>query len=113
MSDEINITNNNDEKNHENKCLCQSKGFRKFLVIALGTFVGVYCALCLFAALHRPPMMPPMGFRGYPMQGVQRECPCKTMHHHHFKYDNGDKKVVPHNDRTQAPFDSQRTETIE
>ena len=42
------------------ECFCQSKGFRKFLTTALGTFVGVYCALSLFAALHKPPMPPKM-----------------------------------------------------
>ena len=40
------------------KCLCQSKEFRDFLKIALGSFVGVFCALSLFAALHKPPMPP-------------------------------------------------------
>ena len=51
MSDEIKTEN-------ENNCFCKSKGFRKFLITALGTFVGVFCALSLFTALHRPPMMP-------------------------------------------------------
>ena len=68
---------NTEEK--EKTCFCQSKAFRNFLTIAFGTFVGVYCALCLFAALHRPPMMPPM--RGFHNGG----CPIQIMHHkHHF-----------------------------
>ena len=48
-------------EHHEEKCncICHSKGFRKFVVIALGTFVGVFCALSLFAALHKPPMIMP------------------------------------------------------
>ena len=31
---------------------------KKFVVVALGTFVGVYAALSLFVATHRPPMRP-------------------------------------------------------
>ena len=40
------------------KCICCSEGFRDFLKIALGSFVGVFLALTLFAALHKPPMPP-------------------------------------------------------
>jgi len=59
----------------DEKCFCKSKGFRKFLTIALGTFVGVYCALSLFTALHKPPMMP-MRYMGF------RPAPCPCMYHH-------------------------------
>lgn len=49
-----------EEQNYETQeqcnCICKSKGFRKFLIVALGSFVGVFCALSLFAALHKPPM---------------------------------------------------------
>lgn len=45
------------EEKHE--CLCQKKWFRKFLVIASGTFVGAFLALSLFAALNKPPMPMP------------------------------------------------------
>ena len=38
-------------------CICCSEGFRDFLKIALGSFVGVFLALSLFAALHKPPVM--------------------------------------------------------
>ena len=55
MSEEHNV----EVKEEKCNCLCHSKGFRKFLVIATGTFVGVYCALCLFTAIHRPPMPAP------------------------------------------------------
>lgn len=61
----------------EEKCLCQSKAFRKFVTIALGTFVGVFCALSLFAALHKPPMMTPA-----PYGPMMRPCHCGC--HHHF-----------------------------
>lgn len=40
----------------EKKCICQSEEFKKFLIVAFGSFVGVFLALSLFAALHKPPM---------------------------------------------------------
>ena len=62
------------------RCFCKSKGFRKFLVVTTGTFVGVFLALSLFTALHKPPMPALM------------PCPCEyhqmaKPHHnggHHF-----------------------------
>jgi hypothetical protein len=75
MSDEIREEQKGTE---ECKCICQSKAFRKFLVIALGSFVGVFCALSLFAALHRPPMPAPcpcgieMGMRPPIQQNFER-----------------------------------------
>ena len=107
MSDEIKT----EEK--ECKCFCRSEGFRKFLIIALGTFVGVYCALSLFAALHRPPMMPPMhGPYGF---GGMRGCPQQMMHHHNFvkpgRFDRGDFKQIPPKDfGKKAPFEARRAE---
>ena len=105
MTEEIKTT-------EEKTCFCQSKGFRKFLTIALGTFVGVYCALSLFAALHRPPMMPPMGPYGFHRGG----CPMQMMHHkHHFdkigRPDRGDfQKKAPKGIERKAPFEAQRPE---
>ena len=64
-------------------CICQSKGFRKFLTIALGSFVGVFCALSLFAALHKPPM--PYG----PYGVAPIMCPCHCKMHHFNKFDRG------------------------
>ena len=110
MSDEIKITNNNghDENNHEHdeKCFCKSKGFKKFLTIALGTFVGVYCALCLFSALHKPPMImgPQGGFGGAP---IARPCPCKTMHHYHIKHNNLEPREMQDAHGRTAPFEVQ------
>ena len=66
LSDEIKI-----EEEKKCNCFCHSKGFRKFLVVAAGTFVGVYLALSLFAAIHKPPMPVPM-----PMPAP---CPCQQM----------------------------------
>ena len=65
MTDENKII----EEKHE--CLCQKKWFRKFLVIASGTFVGVFLALSLFTALNKPPMPMPCPC-GAP-------CPCQQM----------------------------------
>ena len=48
-------------------CLCKNKYFRKFVVVAAGTFVGAFLALSLFAALNKPPQPMPM-----PMP-----CPCQ------------------------------------
>ena len=103
MSDEIKVT---EEK--ECKCFCHSKGFRKFLTIALGTFVGVYAALCLFTALHKPPMMPPMAGP----YGFQGGCPCAIMQHHH-KHFKGDKqgdfqKHQPREVGQRVPFEAPR-----
>ena len=88
----------------ECKCFCKSEGFRKFVVVALGTFVGVYCALTLFAATHRPPM-PPCAFGP---QGGMRGCPVKIIHQHF------NKQIPPRADFQRpdgfqkAPFDAQR-----
>ncbi len=91
--------------------MCQSEGFRKFLTIALGTFVGVYCALSLFAAIHKPPvMMPPCaGFN--PPPAPQMQCPFKQRHHFHkgqfpgnFKFNPADKFQKGH----PAPFDTDK-----
>ena len=51
----------------ECNCFCRSEGFRNFVVTALGTFVGVYMALALFSAIHKPPMPCPCQFK-HPMQ---------------------------------------------
>ena len=108
MSDEVKITN---ETKEENKCFCQSKGFRKFLVIALGTFVGVYAALCLFAALHRPPMPPKAFGYGAPMPPAI-QCPCRHHHMHHFdkaqRGDRGDFHKPDRGGKNPAPFEIKR-----
>lgn len=69
----------------EEKCLCQSKWFKKFMIIALGSFVGVFLALSLFSALHNPPMMYP-GHYGCP-------CGCQMMmkHQQHHHFDRGER----------------------
>ena len=95
----------------EETCFCKSKEVRKFLTIALGTFVGVFSAMSLFAALHKPPMMIPTHFRG-PMM---RPCPCHV--HHHF--DNGrrgdfhKKYMKVHCDKKMEKFEKKEFKKIE
>ncbi len=98
MSDEI--------KHADHECICKSHGFKKFLTVALGSFVGVYCALCLFCAIHKPipPIMPPnpyiMPIAGYT---AHCDCPChkkmmgKMMKYHYeqmLKENNDLKKEI-------------------
>ncbi len=107
MSEELKLT---EEK--EPKCFCQSKGFRKFLVIALGTFVGVYSALSLFAAIHKP-QIPPCPFGGFyaPPAPMAAPCPFKN-HREHFDKgfigDRGDFQKAVRGDKKIAPFDKDR-----
>ena len=70
----------------EKTCLCQSKGFKKFVIIAGGSFVGVFCALSLFAALHKPPMM----YGPFGPAPMMRTCPYHAHHvmkNRHYKGD--------------------------
>ena len=90
MTDENKIEVNNEIK-HE--CFCQSKWFRKFLTIALGTFVGVFCALSLFTALHKPPM-PPCPFANGPMMRPAMHCPHHFGHYKHMRGDFHHKKFM-------------------
>ena len=78
-----------EENERKEECLCKKKEFKDFLVVAFGSFVGVFCALSLFCALHKPPMMqmpfnPPMPLQQMPMMAPQmmgngfsmHNCPC-------------------------------------
>lgn len=59
MTDENkNLEEIKEEKNEVKKSSCLSEEFKKFIIVATGSFVGVFFALCLFTALHRPPMHP-------------------------------------------------------
>ena len=83
MSEEIKTT-------QENKCFCQSPFFKKFSAIALGTFVGGFCAISLFATLNKPPMMPMMmhksGYHYMMHKNHDCKCPChKKMMKKHFE----------------------------
>lgn len=107
MTEEIKVTNETEKKEGCN-CFCHSEGFRRFLTIALGTFVGVYAALSLFAATHRPPM--PFGGFGFGAPGFA-PCPYqKVIHHRHFKgHDVKFDKKVPGDFGRKAPFDAQKS----
>ena len=71
------MTEENKIQNVETKeCFCKSKSFRKFLITALGSFVGVFCALSLFAALHKPPVPP------CPCVKMMMRPPMHRMHHY-------------------------------
>ena len=83
MSEQKNV----EVEKKECNCFCKSEGFRNFVVIALGTFAGVYMALSLFTAIHKPPM----------------PCPCKFMHpmpmhmQGHFRHHGDFKKMEKYN----------------
>lgn len=109
MSDEVKVT---EEK--ECKCFCKSEGVRNFVTIALGTFVGVYSALSLFTAIHKPPMiMPPCPFAGGFGNPAPFATPCHFKHNKHhfnqgFKGDKGEFHKEFKGDRGPAPFDKDR-----
>ena len=67
------------EEQHREQCeyVCISKGFKNFLTITCGSFIGVFFALCLFGAIHTPPM-PPCPTYGMPM--YHHECHCRDHH---------------------------------
>lgn len=87
-----------EEQNFEVKeekcnCLCKSEYFRKFLIVTFGSFFGVFFALTLFAALHRPPV-PPMPMHGYDMRPpMHRHCDCDC--HRRGPHGEFHKKFVP------------------
>ena len=68
-------------------CFCKSKEFKKFLIVMFGSFFGVFFALSLFAAVHKPPV-PPM--HRYDMRPpMHRHCDCDRRGPHgefHKKY---------------------------
>ena len=76
----------------ECKCFCRSEGVRKFLIVALGTFVGMYAAMSLFAATHKPPMM-------------KRHCMHRPPIEHRADFARG-----PQGDMHRVKFDKQRFE---
>ena len=94
-------------------CICQSEYFKKFSCIALGTFVGGFCALNLFAALHKPPMMPmmPMGGMHKPHQQIMMH---KGFAHKHHPGCNCSKKMMmkKHFEK-RADFAKQMEEKLE
>ena len=60
-------------KEQKNECNCMfCKSVKKVLTIALGTFIGFYCAMSMFFALHRPPMMHHGHFYKKHHQGIEQ-----------------------------------------
>ena len=41
----------------EKECFCKSELVQRTIAVTIGSFIGVYLALSLFCAMHRPPMM--------------------------------------------------------
>ena len=93
MTNENKGVNEGVNKSVKNECFCQSKSFRKFLTIALGTFVGVFCALSLFAALHKP-KMPPCPFAYGHMMRPAMHCQHHFNHHRMHRGDFHHKKMI-------------------
>ena len=61
------------KKEEKFECSCEfCKATKKILTIALGTFIGFYCAMSLFFALHKPPMMHHGHFYKKHHQGIER-----------------------------------------
>lgn len=83
-------------KEEETKRFYLTKGFKKFLTVALGSFVGVFCALSLFALLHKPPMHP------------FAPCHCNDMRpaYHHFAGDKRGPKC--HKEHKKADFNNHK-----
>lgn len=109
MSEEI-------KNEEEKKCCCvckffKTEAFQKFLIVALGTFLGMFCAMSLFFALHKPPMM----HHGHHFRdgGANMERP---MGQHHFKehknFDKGEFMPKPNFDKPM-PADAPKPETAE
>ena len=57
------------EEKQECKCMLQCECFKKFLVVMMGSFIGVFFALSLFAAVNKPCPAMPKHF-GAPYYGV-------------------------------------------
>ena len=50
----------NEEVKNENKeqtCFCKSELVQRTIAVTIGSFIGVYLALSLFCATHKPPTM--------------------------------------------------------
>ena len=106
MSNEVNCV----EKEEKECCVCKlirCENCKKFLVVALGTFVGVFCALSLFTAVNKPMMPPtphPFFNQGAPMIEM-------TMHRRHHFGEGEFKKH--HNREMRAPEDDKKPEIEE
>ena len=67
------------------KCFVHCECFQKFLIVTFGSFIGVFFALTLFAASHKPPMPCPFKqMQPPPMEFKHQQMPPK--HHGHFHH---------------------------
>ena len=110
------MTEEQKELREEKKCncLCNSDGFKKFVIVSAGSFVGVFCALSLFAALHKPPMMMPCPYRSM-MRPPAPHCQCfrgdRKFRGEFGKRDfRGDMRKLPDKQDDRTPFDPKRIE---
>ena len=71
-----------EEEKKECKCLVHCECFKKFLIVSFGSFLGVFFALCLFTAIHKPCGFPPSpkNFE-HQVPNVERQLP--PMHNHY------------------------------
>lgn len=94
MTEEVKNEEIKQEIQHE--CFCR-KRLKDVFVIALGSFIGVYCALSLFSAIHRPRFNPPPMYQ-YGMQYHHRIFPQDMMKynkHYHGNFEKFKNKENP------------------
>ena len=111
MPDEI-------KKDEEKKCCCvcnfvKSENCQKFLIVAFGTFVGMFCAMSLFFAIHKPPMM----HHGHHFKPGEPQMAHPMMHHKDFKkhgkFEKGWWGMPEPNFDEQLPAEEQKPEIQE
>lgn len=90
-----------EEKNAYCK-FCNNKYVKQFIVVVLGSFVGGICALSLFAAVNKPPVMMPKG----PHMGMGGPKMERQIHKFHKgpRYFNGEFKKQRHGEFKKHKF---------
>lgn len=76
-------------KTDDKKCFCKNGFVKKTAVIALGSFIGVYAALGLFALTHKPPVHK---FQPAMEHFAPAGCHCKCHKGHHQGQFKGEKQ---------------------
>ena len=71
------------EETKECKCMVHCECFKKFLIVSFGSFIGVFFALCLFTAIHKPCCPPPFA-KGFANYGPRFEKQIPPMVPHQF-----------------------------
>ena len=80
-------------------CICHNEFFQRTVAVSIGSFVGVFCAISLFAALHKPPMPCPMG----PMYPQMRP-PIEHSKGHLYRYKNNHEEFKKNRYENQEIF---------